>query len=528
MSYWSKPPESRDQLVLFSRRLDEVIEADHPVRLLDEILGSLDWSEFEKWYDGTCGQPPIHPRVLASVTLYGVMTRIRSSRALEDALKVRLDFRWLAEGRSIDHTTLSEFRRQRSKPLKDLFVQIGMVAREMGLLPLEQLAYDGTRIRANNRRQGARTPDELKKWREELSRKYEELEQRLAQADAAEQDVSGADLPAELKDTGQRLKRIDAALAELKRVEEAEETVPKRIPMTDPQSRITPNKEGGFAANYTPLATVDTTHGFIVSSDVIAMTDEEHFLVGQIQQVQEDFGLNSPPAEMLADGMMATGANLQDLTEMGVTLYSPVKSMPADQNPAVRADLTKPVAEDQWDRLPTFAAPGSNGKQRQFSKEAFVYDAQNDCYWCPAGKRLDPQRETVRQLATGPQTRTDYKAEVSSCSGCPLRDRCLQKTSQSRQVSRYDHESKVDELAARMETPEAKKIYARRRYVMERPFAEIKQRYGARQFLLRGLEKVRTEWRWLTTAFNLDRLMSLWPPRAGPDPDLSSLQGCRG
>src|SRR6201999_1562007 len=116
-------------------------------------------------YHGRLGQPPIHPRVLAGVLLYGLLRRIRTSRALEEALKVRLDFRWLAEGRTIDHTTLSEFRRQQSQTLKGLFVQVGMVAREMGLLPLEQLAYDGTRIRANNRRQDARTPEELKKWR---------------------------------------------------------------------------------------------------------------------------------------------------------------------------------------------------------------------------------------------------------------------------------------------------------------------------------------------------------------------------
>ena len=96
----------------------------------DEILARIDWSPWEAGYDLTRGQPPIHPRVLASVILYGLLTRIRSSRALEEALSVRLDFRWLAEGRSIDHTTLSTFRKQHPEALKNLFVQIGLVARE--------------------------------------------------------------------------------------------------------------------------------------------------------------------------------------------------------------------------------------------------------------------------------------------------------------------------------------------------------------------------------------------------------------
>ena len=99
-------------------------------RMLDEILARIDWSPWEAGYDRTRGQPPIHPRVLAGVILYGLLTRIRSSRVLEEALSVRLDFRWLAEGRSIDHTTLSTFRKQHPEALKNLFVQIGLVARE--------------------------------------------------------------------------------------------------------------------------------------------------------------------------------------------------------------------------------------------------------------------------------------------------------------------------------------------------------------------------------------------------------------
>jgi len=79
-------------------------------RLLDEILGALDWRAWEAHYDGKRGQPPIHPRILASVLIYGLLTRIRSSRMLEQSLRQRLDFIWLVEGRSIDHTTIAKFR----------------------------------------------------------------------------------------------------------------------------------------------------------------------------------------------------------------------------------------------------------------------------------------------------------------------------------------------------------------------------------------------------------------------------------
>lgn len=162
MDYWARPPERREQLVMFPARLDEAVPAEHPVRRLNEILSRVDWSHWEQRYDLTRGQPPLHPRVLAGVWLYGLLTRIRSSRALEDALRVRLDFRWLAEGRVIDHTTLSEFRRKHPELLRNLFIQIGLLARELGFIGLQQLSFDGTRVRANSRRSGTRTPPELR------------------------------------------------------------------------------------------------------------------------------------------------------------------------------------------------------------------------------------------------------------------------------------------------------------------------------------------------------------------------------
>lgn len=524
MCDWAKSPVRRDQMVLFPTHLDEVVGSGHPVRLLDEILSRLDWSQWESHYNLERGQPPIHPRILAGVLLYGLMKRIRSSRALEEALEVRLDFRWLAEGRSIDHSTLSKFRCQHPAELKKLFVQIGLVARQMSLLPLEQLAFDGTRLRANNRRSATRTPAEVRAWRAELAKKYAELEQRMAAADAQEETLAStagsADLPQELADVAHRLAVLEDVIEELDRVEAEGETVPSRIPLTDPQSRVTPNKEGGFAPNYTPLATVDAQYGFIVAQDVLAMTDEEASLIPQLEQVQQDFGLEGLPPEVLADGVMCTGANLQGLQDRGCTLYSPSKLSDPTKNPAHRPDLTQPVPPDQWDLLPILETKGSADKNRkkhsQLAKDAFVYDAPRDCYWCPNGQPLEMARRSTETLKTGTQERRRYKSDPVKCAGCPLWERCLKPNGKIREVSRYEHDHLQEALAQRMSTAESQAKYARRRHVAERPFAMIKQHYGARRFLLRGLDKVRQEWRWLTTAFNLDRLLSLLRSRAGP------------
>ena len=159
---WAQPECDRDQMVLFASRLDEAVDKDHLVRVVDEVLGRVDWRPMENLYHQPLGQPPIHPRVLCAVILYGLICRIRASRKLEESLQVRLDFRWLAQGMSIDPTTLSEFRRKHPDELRDLFVQVVMIGKELGLVTFQRIAFDGTRVRASNRRTGTRTPDQLR------------------------------------------------------------------------------------------------------------------------------------------------------------------------------------------------------------------------------------------------------------------------------------------------------------------------------------------------------------------------------
>ena len=248
MADFKIPPECRDQIVLFPKKLDEAIASNHPVRLLDDILRRIDWDPWEAKYSLVRGQPPIHPRVVAGAILYGILKRIRTTRALEEAIEVRLDFRWLCSGQSIDHTTISKFRVTHKELIKELFVQVALIARQISQLTLQTLGFDGTKIRANNRRSGSRTPKELLEAREEFSKRYDQIQAQLELADKADQERMGSEqrqrLKDELADINQRKNRIDAACTELEKLKKQGECIPDRIPITDPQSRINPNKEG--------------------------------------------------------------------------------------------------------------------------------------------------------------------------------------------------------------------------------------------------------------------------------------------
>ena len=102
-SYWQEAPTPREQLVLIPTALEELIPADHPVRLVDEILDQLDWEEWEAAYHGSFGQPPIHPSVMAKILLFAMIRRIRSSRSIEYELKHSIDLIWLTSARRMDN-----------------------------------------------------------------------------------------------------------------------------------------------------------------------------------------------------------------------------------------------------------------------------------------------------------------------------------------------------------------------------------------------------------------------------------------
>lgn len=521
MADFAPPPMTRDQLVLFPEKLDNIVPQNAPVRLFDAILNRLDWNEWESAYQLVRGQPPIHPKVIAGVILYGILKGIRSSRALEEAILFRIDFHWLVHGRSIDHTTISKFRTKHAALIKDLYVKIALIARETGDLTLDALGFDGTKIRANNRRSRVRTPEELRKAKLELGAKYEELNAAIAKQDEEEnkrfEDANLANLNKDLADVKQNIKKVDAALAELKRLEDEKQTIPTQLPIIDPESRMTPNKEGGFAPNYTPIATVDINSGLIVGACVIATTEEDKAMIPSVIEVMDSFGLDKPPPTLLADGMMSTGENLAACQSMGIDLYSPIKLDNVENNPAIRADLSKPVANEDIGRLPVITTTLKDGtKTTQFDKNAFVYNEETGSYWCPAGQELRFSKRSQETNRGRVRVRTRYSAAPSVCAACQLRAKCIQGSAKSRTINREQHEELRKAHAKKMSREESKKTYEKRRSPGERPFAIIKSHFGARRFLTRGLEKVTAEWGWLVSAFNFQCIMRILKRKTGP------------
>ena len=302
-------------------------------------------------------------------------------------------------------------------------------------------------------------------------------------------------------------------MAEIARIEAEGKKVPDRLPITDPHSRVAKNKQGGFDPNYTPTVTVDVNSGLIVDGDVISGTDEQSHMIEAVNRARENFSQDDPDqaVEVLADGLMATGSNISECPQHNLEFYSPA----GPENPAYREDPSEPLDPAKIEQLPLRGKKPKQGEQdtRTFDKSAFFYDAERDVYWCPMGKQLERYTETHDHRG---DTRYGYRAAKSDCAACELKDRCFKnsRNQYGRRIECGEHEVAKQAHTAKMQTPEARQKYALRAASTERPFAVIKQVFGAREFLTRGLDRVRNEWRWLTIACNLHRLLGLEPHRS--------------
>jgi len=494
MGYWARATIRRDQAVLFGPTLDDWIGPDHPVRLFDQILRACQWKDWEVRYNGRIGQPPIHPRVLASALLWGMSRGLRSSRALEYACAHSVDYIWLCEGRRIDHSTFCEFRCGFGEELKDLFRQVAGIGMRMGLVSLNRISLDGTRVRANASKDRSLSADQIRGRLAQIDGEVEVILREMESADRQDEAGLGPEgpthLPEDLKDAEARRRALQEAL-------EVAEGENRKVPLGDPDSRVMPGKDGVQAPNYTPIATVDGEAGLIVDQEVVAEPVETSQTVESVDRIERAYG--QKPGELLADKHHGTGQNLAALQERGVRAMMPMQERrDSSGNPAHRSDPSQPVPPERWAELP-------RRPDGQLDKSAFLYDPSQDCYLCPMGKRVAYRMTRLRQRRAGPVRTRRYRCE--DCDGCPLAAECRRGT-RRRVVNRDEHEPLREEMEKRMEGEAGAESMAARRHLSETPFAVIKSVMGLRQFLLRGLEKVRTEWTWACTAYNLKRLTS--------------------
>ena len=514
-----EPACPRAQQVLFPTRLDEVLPPDHPARHLEALLRSAyfaaTFTRLEAAHAQVEGRPAYPPRKLVALYLYGLLERVRSSRELEEACRMRLDFRWLMEGLAPDHATIAAFVQRHQDTLRALFKDVLRVARQAGLLGAALHAVDGTFLEANASRGSVCSMEALEREEAELDALIQKLEAEYAQNEARQMPAlfespppENTPLPEQLRRLKDKQARIQRAIEELflRQAEHASaHPPPNRNSKTDPESREMPDKSGVARPGYNVQITVDAQAGVIVAQDVRAAAGDENQLVPQLAMAEENTGLK--PQAVVADSQYNTGRDLADLEAQGIVTYLPDQGTrragPDAALEAARAAFRRGEALS-----PELLEQVLKRGRGQLPKALFEYDTEQDVYICPRGERLVPLEEVAVKRTSGSVRMTRYGG--AACATCPLRSVCCKKDAPRRELVRDEFEPCRERQRERMATEAGRQTYKRRAPTVERVFGHIKAALGIRRFLRRGIEKVRTELSMITTAFNISRLFACW------------------
>lgn len=176
--------ESRGQVALFPRTLDEVVPDEHVCRVIEAFVDGLDLLRlgFGRAATAATGRPPYDPADLLKLYVYGYLHQVRSSRRLEAECRRNVEVMWLL-GRLIpDHKTIAEFRRTEGDGLKSVCAGFVSFLREAGLVRGEWVAIDGSKFQAVA--SGKSVPSI-----EALQRQVAQYLQSLEQADASDVDA---------------------------------------------------------------------------------------------------------------------------------------------------------------------------------------------------------------------------------------------------------------------------------------------------------------------------------------------------
>jgi transposase len=341
-------PYTPDQLLILPPALQEWLPEGHLAYFLRDLVRSFDLSAIEATYeDELRGAPPYHPQMMVTVLLYAYCTGVYSSRRIAQRLHEDIAFRVLAAGNAPDFRTISDFRKRHLSALSGLFEQVLALAQEAGLVKLGHVALDGTKIRANASKHKAMSYGRMRQEETRLAAEVAAILRRAEEVDAAEDarygpDVSGEELPEELRRREDRLRKIREAKAALEAKAQARADAirakrkerrtrggppPREQPrareqynFTDPDSHIMKDGQGAFIQGYNAQVAVDGAHQFIVATEVTAEAVDAPHLPRMVDAIET---ATDRPRRLTADAGYSSAGNLAMLATKAIEAYIP-------------------------------------------------------------------------------------------------------------------------------------------------------------------------------------------------------------
>jgi hypothetical protein len=304
----------------------------------------------------------------------------------------------------------------------------------------------------------------------------EQLSQRVAKARERAQ-----------RERQERLEQALEELTQIRKAKPAEEQKEARASWSDPQARIMKQPDHGYAPSYNVQLSTDAAAKIIVGVAVTQAASDQGELPAAVERIEARLGRR--PEQVVVDGGFITHGTIVKMDEQTVDLIGPMSEQAQGRNGRMKVRGVRP----------------------EFFPDAFRYDSGKDCYYCPAGQRLNHRGKENRDG----ELLHRYCAKPEDCRACQWKAQCCpQNATAGRSIVRRESGPVVSAFKARMQTEAAKAIYKERGPVAEFPNAWIKQKFKLRQFSVRGLEKVKMESLWAALTYNIAQWIRLcWRPR---------------
>jgi len=444
-------PLDRDTPYIFPPSVQDYLPEGHLARFVVEIVEQLDLNNLSSAYSGK-GSKPYHPALLVALLFYGYATGVFSSRKLEKASYDSISFRYICANTNPDHDTIASFRKRFLKELEALFVDILLVAEAMGLLKLGNVSLDGTKIKANASKHKALSWEYANKLEEQLK---EEVKQLLLLAEEADQNTlpEEMDIPDELKRRKARLEVIARAKKEIQaRAQERFDREQSEYEEKINRRKAYEEETGKKARGKKPVAPTQEPQ----PKDQANLTDKESRIMPS----------SSGGFEQGYNTQAGVDVETHLIVEQHVTQHTNDKQ---EVEPALERLAALPEKLGEIDNL--LADTG--------------YFSETNVEYC-TGANIKPLIPEKRQKHNQ-----------------PLAERFKEDPEPPQNLNR------VQAMKHRMQTKEGKALYAKRKSTVETVFGIIKHVLEFRQFLLRGLGSVQSEWSLVCIGWNIKRMHAL-------------------
>ena len=433
-----------EQVMMFPPSVQDFVLEGHLAHFVrNTVVEALDLSAIVDCYSEERGYPPYDPVMMTALLLYAYSQHIYASRRIAKACRERVDFMAITAMQTPDFRTINDFRTRHWGALQGLFVQVLRLCQEAGLVKLGHVALDGSKIKANASKHKAMSYDRMSKRLGELRAEVEELLRKAQDIDEVEDKKYGKGIRGDDIPEELRFKQ-----GRIEKIEEAKAALEEQARQESIQSGKVdddgnPTGKGGGSSESLP----------------------------GVPKPKQQRNFTDPDSRIMLDG--ATRSFKQ--------AYNAQAGVDCDSQIIVSVDVTQ-EANDKHQLVPLIEQIEENLGEipDRVLTDSGYFSIDNVEY--VDGNFMEPficRDRTKHSEDPQPAPRGPIPKDMSI----------------------------VDRMCRKLKTKEGRKIYSKRKESVEAVFGQIKQARGFRQFLLRGLEKVKAEWRLICLGHNL---LKMW------------------